>query len=95
MLFIEPLHHPDLIITLIVIFIYAGMLLKAGPTDWIPQETKEIAEMNFRFIDKTDAASYVTRLANSMQISLPEHTVRLYCTVFIVSKLTSLIYYVS
>ena len=74
MLLIEPPHH----LYLIVIFIYTGMLLKAGPTDWIPQETKEIAEMNFRFIDKMDAASYVTRLANSMQISLPEHTVRPY-----------------
>ena len=51
------------------------MLLEAGPTPWILQETKEIAEMNFRFIDKMDAASYVTRLANSMQISSPEHIV--------------------
>lgn len=52
-----------------------GMLLKAGPTQWILQETKEMAEMNFRFVDKIDAASYVTRLANSMQISSPEHIV--------------------
>ena len=52
-----------------------GMLLKAGPTQWILQETKEMAEMNFRFANKIDAASYVTRLANSMQISSPEHIV--------------------
>ena len=54
------------------------MLLKAGPEEWIVQETKEIAEMNFRFMDKTDAASYVTKLANSMQFVKPEHTVRTY-----------------
>lgn len=53
-----------------------GMLLKAGPADWIVQETKEIAEMNFRFVDKIDAASYTTRLANSMQNTSPEHIVR-------------------
>lgn len=52
-----------------------GMLLKAGPCQWILQEAKEIDEMNFRFIDKIDASSYVTRLANSMQISSPEHIV--------------------
>jgi hypothetical protein len=92
MLLIEPPHRPDLILTFIFIFtfMYTGMLLKAGPTDWIPQETKEIAEMNFRFIDKMDAASYVTRLANSMQISLPQHTVRLCCPGFIVIQLTLL-----
>lgn len=52
------------------------MLLNNGPEEWVIQETKEIAEMNFRFVDKTDAASYVTRLANNMQIASPEHTVR-------------------
>ena len=52
------------------------MLLKVGPEKWIIQETKEIAEMNFRFLDKTNAASYATRLANNMQIVSPEHTVR-------------------
>lgn len=51
------------------------MLLKAGPAQWVVQETKEIAEMNFRFVDKIDAASYVTRLANSMQITSPAHIV--------------------
>lgn len=56
-------------------FCTEGMLLKAGPTQWILQEAKEIDELNFRFIDKIDASSYVTRLANSMQISSPAHIV--------------------
>ena len=64
------------------------MLLKAGPTQWILQETKEMAEMNFRFVDKIDAASYVTRLANSMQISTPEHIVSGVDVVLVVIKLT-------
>ena len=56
--------------------VLSGMLLKAGPEKWIIQETKDIAEMNFRFLDKTNAATYATRLANNMQIVSPEHTVR-------------------
>lgn len=66
-----------------------GMLLEAGPTQWILQETKEMAEMNFRFVDKMDAASYVTRLANSMQISSPEHIVSPVRAVLNVMELTS------
>jgi hypothetical protein len=31
--------------------------------------------MNFRFMEKTDAASYVTKLANSMQVVKPEHII--------------------
>jgi insulysin len=69
----EGVNHTDDVVA--CVFAYIGMLLKAGPAEWIVQETKEIAEMNFRFVDKIDAASYTTRLANSMQNTSPEHIV--------------------
>jgi insulysin len=62
----EGINHIDDVVS--CCFSYIGMLLKAGPEEWILQEMKETAEMNFRFMEKTDAASYVTKLANSMQV---------------------------
>mmetsp|Transcript_656 Transcript_656/g.751 ORF Transcript_656/g.751 Transcript_656/m.751 type:complete len:612 (-) Transcript_656:104-1939(-) len=69
----EGINHIDDVVS--CCFSYIGMLLKAGPEEWILQEMKETAEMNFRFMEKTDAASYVTKLANSMQVVKPEHVI--------------------
>jgi len=53
----------------------AGMLQRTGIQDWVWQELKETAEMNFRFINKTEPSDYVTHLANNMHKYRPDHVV--------------------
>lgn len=50
------------------VFAYIGMLRREGPKDWIAQEVKDVADMNFRYVSKTEPSSYATSLANNMQI---------------------------
>jgi secreted Zn-dependent insulinase-like peptidase len=69
----EGVQHIDDIIS--CVFAYIGMLKKVGHQEWIYTELKEIAEMKFKFLDKKEPSSYVTRLANNMQIFAPEHVI--------------------
>ncbi|CAN0252647.1 unnamed protein product, partial [Discosporangium mesarthrocarpum] len=43
--------------------------------EWIHVETKEIAEMNFRFANKSSPMGYVSHLASTMQLYPPELSV--------------------
>jgi secreted Zn-dependent insulinase-like peptidase len=56
-------------------YYHAGMLQRSGPQEWVWQEMKETADMNFRFINKVEPASYATGLANGMHIYSIPHTV--------------------
>ena len=57
------------------VFAYIGMLQRAGPQEWVWLELKETADMNFRFINKTEPSSYATGLANAMHVYSIPHTV--------------------
>ena len=69
----EGVGHVDDIVS--CVFSYIGMLLREGPKEWIGAEYKDICDMNFRFLEKTEPSQYVIRLANSMQTCAPEHTI--------------------
>jgi secreted Zn-dependent insulinase-like peptidase len=51
------------------------MLQRQGPQQWVCDENKNTAEMNFRFLNKCEPSEYVTTLANGMHIHAVEHTV--------------------
>lgn len=51
------------------------MLIREGSKEWIAKEIKEIGDMNFRFIAKSEPSRYAIRLANNMQQCAPEHAV--------------------
>lgn len=53
-------------------FVLLGMILKSGPKDWVWDELRDIAEMDFRFLDKIDASDYAVNIANFMQLYPPE-----------------------
>ena len=44
------------------------MLRKQGPKEWIAQECKDIMDMDFRFISKSEPSSYAIQLANNQHI---------------------------
>lgn len=69
----EGVGHVDDIVS--CVFSYIGMLLREGPKEWIGAEYKDICDMNFRFLEKTEPSQYVVRLASSMQTCAPEHTI--------------------
>lgn len=64
-------HIPEIISA---VFAYIGMIRRAGPMDWVWDELKGIADMGYRFLDKSHPSDYVVRLANNMQVHAPEHT---------------------
>lgn len=66
------LHYEEV---LDVLFAYVGMIVSHGPLAWIAQEVKDLSQLNFRFINKSDPDSYVTKLAYAMQVYAAEHIV--------------------
>jgi insulysin len=67
------MEHVDDIVA--VIFSYVGMLIREGPKEWIAKESKETYDMNFRFLEKIDAADYCTRVAENMHLYPAEHMI--------------------
>ncbi|XP_078036268.1 insulin degrading metalloproteinase isoform X2 [Augochlora pura] len=61
----EGIQHVDDIILLT--FQYINMLKKHGPVEWIYNEYKDIAEMNFRFMEKMPPKKYVIHLVSCVQ----------------------------
>ncbi|XP_076374865.1 insulin degrading metalloproteinase isoform X2 [Megalopta genalis] len=61
----EGIQHVDDIILLT--FQYINMLKKHGPVEWIYNEYKDIAEMNFRFMEKMPPKQYVIHLVSRVQ----------------------------
>lgn len=61
----EGLNHIDDIVTLT--FQYINMLKKEGPVEWIFNEYRDIAKMNFRFKEKSSPRSQVNSTAQALQ----------------------------
>ncbi|XP_076624911.1 insulin degrading metalloproteinase isoform X1 [Colletes latitarsis] len=61
----EGIQHVDDIILLI--FQYINMLKKHGPVEWIYNEYRDIANMNFQFKEKYSPTVYVTNLVTNLQ----------------------------
>jgi secreted Zn-dependent insulinase-like peptidase len=51
------------------------MLQRVGAQEWVWLELKETSDMNFRFVNKIEPASYATNLANGMHVYSIPHTV--------------------
>jgi secreted Zn-dependent insulinase-like peptidase len=51
------------------------MLQRVGAQEWVWMELKETSDMNFRFVNKIEPASYATNLANGMHVYSIPHTV--------------------
>lgn len=54
-----------------VVFEYIAMIQKREPEQWIFDEMKNLAEVDFRFKQKTPASRFTSRLSSVMQKSLP------------------------
>ncbi|KAF9246784.1 hypothetical protein DTO027I6_5298 [Penicillium roqueforti] len=54
-----------------VVFEYIAMIKQREPEQWIFDEMKNLAEVNFRFKQKTPASRFTSRLSSVMQKSLP------------------------
>jgi insulysin len=54
-----------------VIFEYIAMIKEREPEQWIFDEMKNLAEVDFRFKQKTPASRFTSRLSSVMQKSLP------------------------
>ncbi|KAL6438860.1 hypothetical protein ACFW04_003738 [Cataglyphis niger] len=61
----EGIKHVDDIITLM--FQYISMLKKKGPIEWIYNEYRDIANMNFRFKEKSSPRNYVNSIVQMLQ----------------------------
>ncbi|XP_076245093.1 insulin degrading metalloproteinase isoform X2 [Calliopsis andreniformis] len=61
----EGIQHVDDIVLLI--FQYINMLKKHGPVEWIYNEYADIADMNFRFKEKSSPSNYVSYLVQKVQ----------------------------
>ncbi|XP_011268023.1 insulin-degrading enzyme isoform X2 [Camponotus floridanus] len=61
----EGIKHVDDIITLM--FQYISMLKKKGPIEWIYNEYRDIANMNFRFKEKSSPRNYVNSIVQALQ----------------------------
>jgi insulysin len=44
------------------------MLRKEGPQLWVANEVREVHDMNFRFINKSEPSDYAVRIAEAMHI---------------------------
>ena len=67
----EGLQHVNEVIQ--CVYAYINMLKSTGCQQWIADEVKNIADMNFRFINKSEPSDYVTNIANQMQLYPTEH----------------------
>ncbi|XP_034948180.1 insulin-degrading enzyme isoform X2 [Chelonus insularis] len=61
----EGIQHVDDIITLT--FQYINMLRQAGPIEWIFEEYKQIAQMEFNFREKSSPQAYVNKTVRALQ----------------------------
>lgn len=48
------------------VFSYIAMLKSQGPQEWIYEEIRQIAEVDFEFLDEEDEADLVDRLSVEM-----------------------------
>lgn len=48
------------------VFEYIALLKKEGPQEWIHEEIRKIAEIDFEFLDEEDESDYVERLCVEM-----------------------------
>ena len=53
------------------VFQYISLLKETPPQQWIVEEVKGMAEVDFRFKEKTPASSFTSRLSSVMQKPLP------------------------
>ncbi|CAE7743240.1 Ide, partial [Symbiodinium microadriaticum] len=51
-----------------VVFEYIGLLRKEGPQEWVAKEVKDVHDMNFRFISKSEPSDYAVRVAEAMHL---------------------------
>eukprot|EP01035_Chromulina_nebulosa_P017237 gene17237-22763_t len=58
------------------VFAYVGILKREGAKEWIAKEIKDINDLNYKFLEKSQPSDYVTRLANSMQLYEPIDTIQ-------------------
>ncbi|KAM0735141.1 Insulin-degrading enzyme [Formica fusca] len=61
----EGIKHVNNIVTLM--FQYISMLKKKGPIEWIYNEYRDIANMNFRFKEKSSPRNYVNSIVQALQ----------------------------
>ncbi len=54
-----------------VVFQYISLLQESPPQEWIVDEIKGMAEVDFRFKEKTPASSFTSKLSSVMQKPLP------------------------
>jgi secreted Zn-dependent insulinase-like peptidase len=57
-----------------IVFQYIARLRALGTQEWIFDEARDIASMNFRFKSKSKPISYAYMVASSMQMLPPAHT---------------------
>jgi insulysin len=50
---------------------YVSLLQEMPPQEWIFQELKDMATMNFKFKQKTPASKFTSRISAEMQTPLP------------------------
>ena len=67
----EGLEHADDVIE--IVFAYLNIIRQTGPQKWIHDETANVADCKFRFLNKRQPIDYTTDLAGSMQYFPPEH----------------------
>lgn len=65
---------PDRVLQLL--FAYADMLRKEGPQKWLYNEQSRLAELGFRFREKSSPMRYVSALASGMQYYAPKDILR-------------------
>jgi insulysin len=53
------------------VFYYISLLKETPPQKWIVEECKELADVDFRFMEKSGASRFTSRLSSVMQKPLP------------------------
>lgn len=61
-------HYPEIVK---IFFQYVSLLREAPPQEWIFQEQKGMAEVDFKFRQKTPASRFTSRISSVMQMPLP------------------------
>jgi secreted Zn-dependent insulinase-like peptidase len=59
-----------------LLFNYVEVLREQGPQEWRYDESAQLAELRFRFQEKTEAINYVSSLANGMHYYAPVDVLR-------------------
>ena len=67
----DGLEHVDEVVD--IVFAYISLLKKAGPQQWVHDETATVADMSFRFLSKRQPIDYATSVASNMQLFASEH----------------------